>query len=82
MAKHCHSCAFPLGDPGDPECAGRGPHDDFCKWCVDENGALHPRGRVQQAIADWLKGWQPGLDDAAARTRAEHYMNAMPAWAE
>ena len=82
MAKHCFSCAFPLGEPGDPECEGRGPHADFCKWCVDSHGNLHSREVVQQAVAVWFQGWQPDLDPANALARAEHYMKAMPAWAE
>ena len=71
MARYCHSCSHPLGEAGDTECEGRGPHDDYCKWCVDADGALLPRGTVERAIADWLKTWQPGLTDNQAVARAQ-----------
>jgi len=31
-------------------------------------------------IAEWLKSWQPDLDEVRALARAAEYMQAMPAW--
>ena len=76
MSQLCHSCTAPLALPD-----FKGPSDIYCKYCADENGALQPRRAVRDGIAQWLASWQPGLDDAGARDRAEHFMKAMPAWA-
>jgi len=77
MNTHCHSCGGPLADPH-----LKGSSDRFCRYCVDAKGALLPRDRVQHGIAQWLKGWQPGITEEQARDRAAHYMRAMPAWAK
>ncbi len=77
MEKFCHSCAAPLGIPD-----FKGPADDYCKYCSDEAGNLKSREEVQNGIAQWLKSWQPGLDDTKAMARAADYMKAMPAWAQ
>lgn len=60
----------------------RGASDVYCKYCSDENGILKPREEVQTGIAGWLMMWQPDLDMATAMKRADHFMKAMPAWAE
>jgi hypothetical protein len=75
MSKHCHSCSAPLESP---EFAG--PVADYCKYCVDEKGNLKAREEIQRGIAEWMKSWQPGLDDAKALERAASYMRSMPAW--
>jgi len=77
MDKYCHSCAAPLNAPEFKSLA-----EDYCKYCADDKGALKPRKEVQQAIAGWFKGWQPGIDDRTAMARAASYMKAMPAWAD
>lgn len=74
--KHCHSCCAPLS----PEF--KGASDKYCKLCTDEAGNLKSREEVLKGMACWLKCWQPDLDDATALKRAEHFMKAMPAWAE
>jgi len=77
MDKFCHSCTPPLSMP-----EFKGPAENYCKYCTDENGNLKPREVVRQGIAEWFKSWQPGLDDPTAIARAESFMMAMPAWAE
>ena len=77
MNKMCHSCAAPL------EMADfKGPADNYCKYCTDENGNLKSREEIQKGIAEWFKAWQPNLNDEKALARAAAYMKSMPAWAE
>lgn len=77
MSSFCHSCSAPLGAPG-----FQGPKENYCKHCTDENGNVKSREEIQAGIAQWLKMWQPGLDDEKAMTRAEFFMKAMPHWAQ
>jgi len=77
MDKFCHSCAAPLDGP-----MFKGPSDKYCKYCSDEAGKLKPREEIHKGITMWLKEWQPDIDEATAAVRADHYMKAMPAWAE
>lgn len=60
----------------------KGPAEDYCKHCTDEQGELKPREEIRTGIAQWFRIWQPGLDEDTALTRADHFMQAMPAWAE
>ena len=60
----------------------KGPAEDYCKYCTDEQGNLKSRDEIQMGIAEWFKTWHPDLDQVTALARAAHYMNAMPAWAE
>lgn len=76
MTKFCLSCAVPLSMPD-----MKGPAEDYCKHCTDAQGNLKSREEVKKGFAEWLKTWQPGIDDQTALKRAEHYMLAMPAWA-
>ncbi len=74
----CHACGFNLGIPG-----FRGKSDIYCSHCTDQDGKfIAKREGVQRAIADWFKTWQPNLDDAKAMKRADHYLKALPQWAE
>ncbi len=75
MQTYCESCSAPLD--GD----FKGVADNYCKYCTDEKGKLVPREQVKQGIAHWLKSWQDINDDVAVK-RAEHWMQAMPAWAD
>lgn len=77
MEKFCYSCGAPLSAPD-----FAGPVDNYCKYCVTESGELKSREEVKQGIAGWMKTWHPDLDDVNAQKRAEHYLLAMPAWAE
>ena len=71
----CHSCAMPI-DPSTQNAPG-----NYCGYCTTSDGALKSREEVQQGIVQWMKMWQPALDDATALVRAQSYMNGMPAWA-
>jgi len=74
----CHACGFNLDIPG-----FRGKSDIYCSHCTDKGGKLKvTRDEVQKAMANWFKSWQPNLDDATAMKRADHYLKAMPQWAE
>ena len=77
MAEYCHSCSMPLSSP-----EAKGPSDLYCKYCSDEAGNLRSRGEIKQGIASWLQTWQEGITEEQAQKRAEHFMKAMPAWAE
>ena len=77
MDKFCHSCAAPLSMPD-----FKGPAEDFCKYCTDEEGNLKPKEDIKSGITQWIKGWQHGIDDETAANRAELYMKSMPAWAD
>ncbi|MFQ6089368.1 MAG: zinc ribbon domain-containing protein [Candidatus Methanofastidiosia archaeon] len=73
----CQSCTMPLDSPD-----AKGPSDIYCKYCTDEEGNLKPREEIKKGIASWLKSLQEGITDDQALKRAEHFMQAMPAWAE
>jgi hypothetical protein len=75
MSEFCESCAAPLAE-------FKGASEQYCKHCTDPSGKLLPKESVQHGIAAWLKSWQPDLADDQALARANHYMKAMPAWAE
>jgi hypothetical protein len=77
MAEYCHSCGMPLADP-----QVRGLAEKYCRFCTDADGKLLSREQVQQGIAEWLKGWQPGVNEIQALARAAAYMQAMPAWSQ
>ena len=75
--RFCHSCAAPLSDP-----EFKGPAENYCRHCTDAEGNVKSREFIQSGTAKWLKTWQPDLNDATAKMRAEHYMKAMPHWAD
>ncbi len=77
MKGWCNSCTAPLDNS-----EFKGPSDIYCRYCSDEAGKLKPRDVVKKGIAGWLKSWAPDIDDQTAMVRAEHFMKAMPAWAE
>jgi len=76
MDKFCFSCGVPIT----PEF--KGIAENYCKYCSDEKGQLKSREEVKTGMVQWFKMWQPDLNDEKALVRAEHYMLAMPAWAE
>lgn len=73
MNKHCHSCGMPVTE----EVKG-----DYCLYCTDKGGNLHPREAVQQGIAQWLETFSPKENNPDFMERAGFYMRAMPAWAD
>ena len=77
MNKFCYSCGAPLESPD-----FKGPAENYCKYCTDESGNLKDREIVKGGMMQFLKSWQPDLDDTQAAIRADHYMKAMPAWAD
>jgi hypothetical protein len=74
---YCHSCGVPLEVPGFSDNT-----ENYCTYCLGRDGKLAPRGQVQRGVAEWLKTWQPDLDDTRAMERANYYLKSMPAWAE
>ncbi len=74
---YCHSCGVPLEVPG-----FNGDVENYCNYCTDRDGNLAPRDQVQKGVAEWLKTWQPDLDDTRAMERADNYLKSMPAWSE
>ena len=77
MEKYCLSCGAPLGAEG-----FKGMAEEYCRHCTDDAGRLKSRDEIRMGIAYWLKTWQPDLDENKAAARANHYMKAMPAWAD
>ncbi|MCK5740063.1 hypothetical protein KAH55_12805 [bacterium] len=73
MERYCHACGalLPVGSSA-----------NYCSCCIDEKGQLKSMNEVQWGIAEWFQHWQPNLDHATALQRAEHYLQAMPAWAK
>lgn len=75
-ARFCHSCMVPLDAP-----ALWGPVAHLCRNCTDAAGKLKARSVVRKDIAEWLKGWQPAVDEAESIRRADLFMRSLPAWA-
>ena len=59
-----------------------GPGGALLYECVDEDGNGRPDEEIYAGVVDWLKTWQPNIDDAKAKERATLYLKAMPAWAD
>jgi hypothetical protein len=72
----CLSCGMPLNTPD-----AKGLSEQYCKHCTDEEGNVRTREEIKQGMAHWIAQWQK-VDHETAEKRAEHYMKAMPAWAE
>jgi hypothetical protein len=77
MNKFCHSCGMPLTGQGDAAANG-----NFCGYCTDGSGNLHPKEAVKQGIIQFLGSWAPQKEGMDLAKRAEHYMAAMPAWSD
>ncbi len=77
MNKFCNSCGIPLDGKVAKEAA-----ENFCNYCVDDKGDLKPRQVIQAGVADWLKSVAPTEKKGDFMKRADHYLKAMPAWAE
>ena len=74
----CHACGMCLETPG-----FKGKSDIYCAHCTDEEGNLNvTREEVQRAMANWFKEWHPNIDEEKAMKRADHYLKAMPHWAD
>ena len=73
----CHSCGMPLQSPMAGNVQG-----DYCGNCLDESGKLNPKEAVQAGIAHWLMSFTPDATMELCLARANHYLKAMPAWAE
>jgi hypothetical protein len=54
----------------------------YCSYCTNEAGELLPREQVQAGVAGWLESIAPAGSAANFAARADHYLRAMPAWAE
>ncbi len=72
----CLSCGMPLSAPD-----AKGLSEKYCKHCTDDDGDIKAREEILQGMAFWIGKWQH-VDEATALKRAEHYMQAMPEWAE
>lgn len=77
MSTYCLSCGSPLWMDD-----FKGPAEHYCRHCTNENGQLKSLEDVRMGTAQWLKSWQPNLDDQKAMERASCYLKAMPAWAD
>ncbi|MCK5146277.1 hypothetical protein KAR48_05945 [bacterium] len=77
MDKFCYSCGAPLGVP-----EFQGKAENYCIHCTDAEGTLKSREEIHQGVTGYLMSWQTDIDQPTASKRAEHYMKAMPAWAD
>ena len=77
MGQFCHSCGIPLDMPDIKVMA-----EKFCQHCTDDEGNVKNREDIKKGIASWLKSWLPDISEEEAMKRADHYMRAMPKWAE
>lgn len=74
--RFCHACTMPLDEKTE-----NAKSKNFCMHCADANGKVLPREQVQKGVAGWMTEWQ-GIDFATAMKRADHFLKAMPAFAE
>ena len=74
--KYCQSCVIPLT----PETSG--VSSEYCNNCTDLTGNLKSKEMIKEGLAQFLMMVDPCISHSVAEKRAEHYMNAMPAWAE
>ncbi len=72
----CQSCTMPLS------AQTQGKDKRYCQHCQDDQGNLKSYEDIKFGIAQWLTTWQPDINQEQAIQRAEHFMKAMPAWAE
>ena len=56
--------------------------ENYCHFCADENGILKSREAVQAGVIEWLKMFPVEGSNPNFEKRADHYLKAMPAWAE
>jgi hypothetical protein len=77
MKNFCYSCGAPVDLP-----EFKGPVEHYCSFCVDDRQMIKARSAVQAGVADWFMAWHPGIDRVTAEKRADHYLKAMPHWAE
>ena len=73
--KFCFSCGMPL------DAESQNSSGEYCGYCTTSEGKLKSREDVMQGIAQWMKMWQPDVDDVKVLVRAKAYMHGMPAWA-
>ncbi len=69
----CQSCGVPFS----PETKNT---EMYCSFCSRENGELKKRNEITDAFEMWLREISPEKEGVDFRKRAEHYLNAMPAW--
>lgn len=77
MDKFCYSCSAPLSVP-----EYQGSHENYCKYCMTDQGDLVSKEQIHEAITQWFLSWQPDVTKEVAAKRAALYLSAMPAWAE
>ena len=74
--KMCHSCGMPLTEET------KSLNDNFCKHCTDEKGNVKSRDEIKIGVAWWLRTWQGDIGEKESLNRADHYLKAMPHWAD
>ena len=74
--KFCYSCGAPITEEN------KSKKENYCDFCVDENGNLYEKEEILHGIAHWFLEWQPNIDHDTAMKRAEYYLKSMPHWAD
>ena len=69
----CLSCGMPLTRES------RRDSTDYCLYCTDDSGALHPFEERFERMTQWAMR-KDGLDRKDAEARTLEYMRGMPAW--
>jgi Putative zinc ribbon domain len=71
--EECLSCGMPLTQES------RRASTDYCLFCTDDSGALHPFEERFERMTQWAMR-KDGLDRGEAEARTREYMRQMPAW--
>lgn len=74
--KFCYSCGAPIDEET------KSPKENYCSFCVDEDGKNYSKEEIIHGIAHWFLEWQPDLDHDKAIKRAQIYLKSMPHWVE
>lgn len=72
-AEKCLSCGMPLTQET------RRAATDYCRYCTDDSGVLHPFEERFERMTQWAMR-EDGLGREEAEVRTREYMREMPAW--
>lgn len=73
----CHSCGIILDGK-----IAKEHSNNYCTYCVNEQGVLKEREVIQKGVVEWLKMFTPNAENFDLMKRADFYLKAMPTWAD
>lgn len=68
MTAQCESCSMTIES------------GQYCQYCADESGHLHPFEEVFERFLQWTRRQEPGLSEEEAREKTRAFMATRPAW--